>query len=593
MNNPQKLILPIFEVRSLAQDTFLLRVTKPNTEPFLSSPGQFAKLGLPPGDHEATAFPLLDRPFAIHKNEPEALSFLIRKVGRATRILSTLQSLDEIQLTGPLGKGFPEIVPELQNSPLLLAAGGTGLGPIGDISRWNLQKHTLIYGEKTGNSQIPVDYLKSLYKSVYPVTEDGSGYGEKGLVTTVLSRLLKESPRPILACGPPAMLRAVANLGREARVPVWVSAEVFMACGLGVCLSCSFPLKEKKRTRLCVDGPVLDAFTVDFEEILDPLPPPVLSFTELHPPHLEPFTPDLSVSLGKLKLKNPVIAASGAFGYGLELLNFTPPEKLGAVIVKGLSLEPWKGNPGPRALEYVGGLMNAIGLENMGIIAFLNQALPELKKTGAIVGANILGRSPEDYALLAERLANSPIDFIEINVSCPNLKDNGGLSFGTNPELAAKITQKVTQKAPHLPVVVKLPPLVSDIRELAKKVEESGAAAISLINTLPGLTVDLERKKPRLKNVVGGLSGPPIKPLALRQVYFTSQVIKIPVLGLGGILNATDALEFILAGASAIQLGTAILQDPQSPLKILEGITDHLTRLKENLNTFRGSLVIP
>jgi dihydroorotate dehydrogenase (NAD+) catalytic subunit len=298
-------------------------------------------------------------------------------------------------------------------------------------------------------------------------------------------------------------------------------------------------------------------------------------------------SPDLSVNLGFLTLKNPVIAASGTFGYGLELLNFCPPEALGAVIPKGVSLEPWPGNPGSRACESGGGLINAIGLENMGIERFLSEALPPLKARGATVGVNVLGRTQKDYELLCGKLQGSGADFIELNISCPNLGHAGGLSFAEDPRSAAILIKASVKAAGGLPVVAKLPPLVTDIALLAKIAEDAGALAVSLINSIPALAIDIKNRKPKIHNITGGLSGPPIKPLALRQVYLAAKNLSIPVIGIGGILTPEDALEFFLAGAQAIEVGTATLVDPRAPLLILEGIRDYLAETGEDLLRFK------
>ncbi|MDR2142667.1 MAG: dihydroorotate dehydrogenase [Deltaproteobacteria bacterium] len=304
----------------------------------------------------------------------------------------------------------------------------------------------------------------------------------------------------------------------------------------------------------------------------------------------KPQTPDLTTRLGSLTLKNPLIAASGVFGYGLELAEFCPPAQLGAVICKGISLEPWPGNPGPRAVEAAGGLVNAIGLENMGVEAFLRQALPPLKATQAVVGANVIGHELADYARLARILADSPVDFLELNISCPNLAQ-GGLSFGSDPDLAARLTEAAVNPAGPKPVWVKLPPLVTDIALLAKKVANAGAAAISLINTVPALVINARTQRAVLGNLTGGLSGPPIKPLALRQTFLCAQAVKTPIVGMGGILRAEDVVEFILAGATATQIATAILVDPRSPLTILTDLRTWLTREKVvSLASLRGAL---
>ena len=301
--------------------------------------------------------------------------------------------------------------------------------------------------------------------------------------------------------------------------------------------------------------------------------------------------PDITARLGPLVLKNPVLTASGTFGYGLELKDFCPPAALGAVIVKGLSLSPWPGNPGPRIFEIPGGLMNSIGLENMGVEAFIDRALPPLLEAGATVGVNILGRSPEEYGRLAARLAGTGAHFLEVNVSCPNVA-KGGAAFGSDPRAVEEISRAVREMGGK-PFVVKLTPLVSDITAVARAAEAAGAAAVSLINTLPGLVVDLARRRPRLGGGLGGLSGPAVKPLALRQVWLCAQALKIPVVGLGGIATAEDALEFILAGAEAVEVGTATLIDPRAPLTILEGLKDWLRREGlTDLGQLRGTLKI-
>ncbi|MDL2226860.1 dihydroorotate dehydrogenase [Deltaproteobacteria bacterium OttesenSCG-928-M10] len=303
--------------------------------------------------------------------------------------------------------------------------------------------------------------------------------------------------------------------------------------------------------------------------------------------------PNLQVSLGPLKLKNPVMTASGTFGYGLELAKFCPPEALGAVITKGVSLEPWPGNRSPRLAEAYGGILNAIGLENMGVEAFINNALPPLKATGAVVAANILGHSPEDYGRLAGRLANSAVDLLEVNVSCPNVSC-GGLAFGAEPAMAAEVTAAVRENAGGKPFMVKLTPLASDIAAVARAVEKAGATAVSLINTIPAMNIDLDRRRPRLANVAGGLSGPAVKPVALRQVWQVAQAVKIPVVGLGGIVSGRDALEFILAGAAAVQVGTATLADPRAPMMVIEGIRQWMiTEGLEDLGQLKGALRLP
>lgn len=278
---------------------------------------------------------------------------------------------------------------------------------------------------------------------------------------------------------------------------------------------------------------------------------------------------------GGLTLRNPVMTASGTFGYGREFADFVNLHHLGAVIVKGISLLPRCGNPPPRIVETAGGMLNAIGLENVGIEGFLHDKLPFLREAGVPVVVNILGDSLEDYARLAEILNDiEEISAVEVNISCPNVKQ-GGVAFGTDPVMVHAVTEAVKKKTSK-PVVIKLSPNVTDITVTARAAEDGGADAVSLINTLIGMAIDHRSRRPRLANVVGGLSGPAIKPVALRMVWQTAKAVQIPVIGIGGIMNAEDALEFLIAGASAVQIGTANFINPDTTERVVEGIAAYL-----------------
>jgi dihydroorotate dehydrogenase (NAD+) catalytic subunit len=287
---------------------------------------------------------------------------------------------------------------------------------------------------------------------------------------------------------------------------------------------------------------------------------------------------ELSVKLGPLTLKNPVMAASGTFGYGMEYREYCPPEKLGAVVVKGVSSFPWDGNPPPRAVEVSGGMLNAIGLQNPGVDKFLHndEYLPALRRTGAVVIVNIWGKSIDDYRDVASKLAAEAdgISALEINISCPNIKE-GGIAFGTDLKLAAKVVSEV-RKATKLPLITKLSPNVSKIADFAKAVIDSGSDIVSLINTIPGMAIDIKTRKPMIANITGGFSGPALKPLALRMVYEVANAVNAPIIGMGGISSADDAVEFMLAGADAVAVGTAIFADPTAPLRIIDGINRYL-----------------
>jgi dihydroorotate dehydrogenase (NAD+) catalytic subunit len=281
--------------------------------------------------------------------------------------------------------------------------------------------------------------------------------------------------------------------------------------------------------------------------------------------------PDLTIHLGPLKLNNPVMTASGTFGYGQEYETFVDPGQLGALVVKGISLQPRQGNPPPRIVETPAGMLNAIGLANIGAEAFIKERLPLLRDLGATVIVNIYGHRLEDYGDLAALFKGvSGVDALEVNISCPNVAQ-GGMAFGVDPKTSEEVTRRVVESTDK-PVIVKLTPNVTDITVIAKAVADGGAHAISLINTLTGMAIDIDGRTPKLSHVWGGLSGPAIRPVALYMVYRVVQVVDIPVIGVGGIMDYRNALEFLIAGAKAFQVGTVNFVKPGVTLEILEGI---------------------
>ena len=286
---------------------------------------------------------------------------------------------------------------------------------------------------------------------------------------------------------------------------------------------------------------------------------------------------DLSVKIGNLRLKNPVMTASGTFGYGLEYADFVNLADLGGIIVKGTTLNPREGNPYPRMAETAQGMLNCVGLQNKGVDYFCTHIYPLIKDVDTSMIVNVSGNSPEDYAACAARINELPgIPAIELNISCPNVKQ-GGMAFGTSPEGAASVVRAV-RAAYDKTLIVKLSPNVTSITDIALAVQDAGADAVSLINTLMGMAIDAERRKLVLSIGTGGLSGPAVKPVALRMVYQVARAVHIPVIGLGGISSATDAVEFLLAGASAVQIGTANFIDPSVSVKVVRGIDDYLVR---------------
>ena len=283
-----------------------------------------------------------------------------------------------------------------------------------------------------------------------------------------------------------------------------------------------------------------------------------------------------SVEIAGVTFKNPVMSASGTFGSGAEYAQYTDLNQLGAVVTKGVASVPWSGNPTPRLAETSSGMLNAVGLQNPGVEVFCQRDLPFLKQYDTRVIVNVCGKTLEDYCQVVERLSAEPVDMLEINVSCPNVKE-GAIAFGQRAEALYRITEAVKGKAKQ-PVIMKLSPNVTDITEMAKAAEAAGADAISLINTITGMKIDVERRQFVLANKTGGLSGPAIKPVAVRMVYQAAHAVKIPVIGMGGIMTASDALEFILAGASAVAVGAANFINPYATVQIVEGIEEYMER---------------
>ncbi|MBA7539100.1 Dihydroorotate dehydrogenase B (NAD(+)), catalytic subunit [subsurface metagenome] len=305
--------------------------------------------------------------------------------------------------------------------------------------------------------------------------------------------------------------------------------------------------------------------------------------------------PNLEVEIAGIKLKNPVMTASGTFGYGEEFSPFIDLDRLGAIILKGITLKPKKGNPPPRVIETPSGMLNAIGLQNVGVEVLIKEKLPYLLKFNTPVIINISGDTVEEYVELARRLGEVSKEMgiagLEVNISCPNVK-KGGMAWGTDAKATYKIINNI-RKTTSLPLIVKLTPNVTDIKTIAQAAEEAGADALSLINTLVGMAVDIDSHRPKLSNISGGLSGPAVKPVALWMVWQVSQTVNIPVIGIGGIIKVEDALEFIIAGARAIEIGTANFVNPKVTIEIIEGIEKYLIENNiKDINELVGSMKI-
>ena len=289
---------------------------------------------------------------------------------------------------------------------------------------------------------------------------------------------------------------------------------------------------------------------------------------------------NMSVNIAGVEWKNPVTVASGTFGSGAEYSEFTDLNKLGAVTTKGVANVPWEGNPTPRVAEVYGGMLNAVGLQNPGIELFCKRDIPFLKQYDTKIIVNVCGHSTEEYVEVVKRLADEPADMLEINISCPNVKE-GGIAFGQDPKAVEAITREMKKYAKQ-PIIMKLSPNVTDITEMARAAEAGGADAVSLINTITGMKIDVNRRKFVLANKTGGMSGPAIHPVAVRMVYQTAQAIEIPIIGMGGIMTAEDAIEMILAGATAISVGTANFVNPKTTMEIVDGIKKYMEKYHVN-----------
>ena len=296
---------------------------------------------------------------------------------------------------------------------------------------------------------------------------------------------------------------------------------------------------------------------------------------------------NLSVNIAGVEWKNPVTTASGTFGSGMEYAEYVDLNKLGAVTTKGVANVPWPGNPTPRIAETYGGMINAIGLQNPGLDTFISRDIPFLKQYDTKIIVNVCGKTEEDYVDAVEKLSEQPVDMLEINISCPNVKE-GGIAFGQNPASAERITAAVKKVAKH-PVIMKLSPNVTDITEMAKAVEAGGADAVSLINTITGMKIDINRRTFAVANKTGGMSGPAVKPVAVRMVYQVANAVRLPIIGMGGIATAEDALEFIMAGATAVSVGTANFFNPYATTEIVDGLAKFMEQQKvEDINQLIG-----
>ena len=513
-------------------------------------PGQFISMYTNDGSK------LLPRPISICEIDKEGgkLRVVYRVTGEktGTEEFSQMKAGDTIPVIGPLGNGFP--FERAEGKKVFLMGGGIGVPPILELAKqMECEKKQIVVGYRDAHTFLKEEFEQA--GELYISTEDGS-VGTKGNVMDAIRENALEADM-IYACGPTPMLRAIKQYAETNGIECYISLEERMACGIGACLACVCKSKEKDahsnvhNKRICKDGPVFSFYGGG-------------------------NLMDMRVNIAGVEWKNPVTVASGTFGSGEEFSEFVDLNKLGAVTTKGVANVPWPGNPTPRVAEVYGGMMNAIGLQNPGIDLFCKRDIPYLKNYDIKIIVNVCGHAPEEYLEVVERLADEPIDMMEINISCPNV-NAGFLAFGQDAKHVEELTGQI-KKIAKQPIIMKLTPNVTDITEIAKAAEAGGADAVSLINTLTGMKIDINRKTFAVANKTGGVSGPIVKPIAVRMVYQVAQAVNIPIIGMGGISCSEDAIEFLLAGASAVSVGTANFHNPAVTMEVIDGIEAYMKK---------------
>ena len=577
------------------EGTYILRIKNR----FIASnykPGQFVMLK----SDEGGLNPLLSRPFSIfNKFSGDEFEVLYRVFGAATEILSGVKEGSFLEVTGPLGNGFnlnadnKDDAGTKKGNVRILIAGGIGIAPLYSMPEYinnnnsddagseseEKDKIILYYGAKKAEELYFRHSIHSRFDEVYFATDDGS-FGFKGNIIDLLyENMGGYADADFYTCGPKPMLNALISKfsasGLSGRLQA--SLEESFGCGIGVCLGCVIKTKTKtdfEYKRVCKDGPVFYA-----DEIL---------ISEKKPEALEKsgiksvgknIEPDLSVKLGNLFLDYPIMPASGTFGYGEEFFEIIDYNYFGALVTKGISLKPSKGNEMPRICETSCGMINSIGLQNVGFEKFRDEKMPFLRNFKKPVIVNFFGSNIDEYAELAEKLANvEGIGALEANISCPNIKE-GGRSFGSDPEVVYELVSSVKERiGGGLPLIVKLTPMVSEISLIAEVCEKAGADIISLINTIPAARIDIKTKKFKLSRGYGGLSGAAVKPVAIKLVSDVYNAVRIPIIGMGGISSWEDAAEFFLAGATAVAVGTYSFVEPNIIENIANGLKGYLTQ---------------
>ena len=536
--------------------------------------GQFYML------HAVRSDVLLGRPISVYHSEVLSdedgrrveLTFLILLKGKGTKELCSLDFGDIINLIGPCGNRFP--VPQKK---VLIIGGGIGVAPVAGFAETLPEKSYDFYASfKSGSYG-----LENLKADKLVITTDDGSVGVHGMLPAALTEetLRAGNYEAVYACGPTPMLAYIQKICQAVGVKSWLSMEAHMACGVGVCLGCVIDTTEGKK-RCCKEGPVFDGDILIFKPVTEVAGIKVQPRRE---PLAEGDEPDLSFTLKGVKFPNPVIGSSGCFGFGVEYKSLFDVNRLGGISSKGLTLEPRPGNDGIRLHETPAGVMNSIGLQNPGIPHFIEHELPEMLALKPVAIANLSGSSIETYVEGAKLLEATDVPVIELNISCPNVSA-GGAAFGmtcAGADSVVRAVRAVTTK----PLIVKLTPQSHELEKVALACIEAGADAISLCNSFQGIAIDIERGVPVFDKLKAGFGGPAVRPMAVRLVYEVVEAInklpadhRVPVIAIGGAATWEDAVEFIMAGASAIQVGTATFANPNAMIEIIDGLSAFMKR---------------
>lgn len=558
-------------------DVFLLELELANGSKFSASPGQF--IVLEPGDKRS----VMPRPFSIVEIEGNVVSVLIKVVGRNTKAYSELKPGERIGVIGPQGSAIS--IDKNTESCILVGGGIGGAALIFLAKEMIAQKKccTVLLGARDKNQISGICFFEKYGADVMTITEVGEG--QIGFVTDLLEEsVAKDDGALVVACGPKPMLKKVAEVCSESGNPCLVMLEEVMACGMGSCKGCAVFGKDGSVKHVCTDGPAIDADWIDWQRFLPAL---IVDLPESSGLDKE----CMSVKLGDLQLEYPTMNASGCLAIEpLEEGRFDI-SKLGALLTKGVTVERKAGNAMPRTCETPAGMINSIGLENVGLEEFIQNELPRWTRLGKPVFVNISGFSIDDYIRLAEAVDKTSAVGVEVNISCPNIKD-GGITFGIDPHLAYQVTNAVRQvTGKH--VIVKLTPNVTDIVSIAKAVVDGGADSISLINTIQAMSIDPFTRKPKIGTMMGGLSGPAIRPVAVRMVRQLFQAdLGVPIIGMGGIEDGESASEFFMAGANLIAAGTGGFSNRQVFTRINDGL-EKLVKYHgfSSINQLVGSMI--